>query len=122
MFAAAASWTVASALSKSAYESWSVTVNTPAGPARVNRYLLQNRTEQALVLYWYQGRGRVAADEYRVKGELLRDAALHGRTEEALVRIVVHLNERTDEAAAASRASETAAALIPAVEKVLPQW
>src|SRR5690606_33890087 len=30
----------------------------------VNRYLLQNKEQRALVFYWYQGRGRVAASEY----------------------------------------------------------
>ena len=55
----------------------------------VNRYLLKNGATQALVLYWYQGRGRIVASEYAVKWNLLRDAALKGHTEEALVRIVV---------------------------------
>ena len=55
----------------------------------VNRYLLKNGAVQALVFYWYQGRGRIVANEYAVKWNLLRDAALEGHTEEALVRIVV---------------------------------
>jgi EpsI family protein len=55
----------------------------------VNKYLLKNGAIQALVFYWYQGRGRVVASEYAVKWNLLRDAALVGHTEEALVRIVV---------------------------------
>jgi EpsI family protein len=98
------------------------TVATPAGPRVVNRYLLQNKERRALVYYWYQGRGRVASDEFRVKWDLLRDAAIHGRTEEALVRIVVHFNEKTDEASAAAWASRAAADLIPAVESALPPW
>jgi hypothetical protein len=52
------------------------------------------------VYYWYQGRGRVAASEYQVKWELLRDAALRARTEEAMVRIVVPLGAAAEEAAA----------------------
>ena len=55
----------------------------------VNKYLLKNGVTQALVFYWYQGRGRIVASEYAVKWNLLRDAALEGHTEEALVRIVV---------------------------------
>jgi hypothetical protein len=51
--------------------------------------MLANQSARALVYYWYQGRGRTEASEYRVKWNLLRDAALRGRTEEALVRIVV---------------------------------
>ena len=56
---------------------------------QVNRVLLANKGTRALVYYWYQGRGRIESNEYKVKWNLLRDAALFGRTEEALVRIVV---------------------------------
>jgi EpsI family protein len=55
----------------------------------VNKYLLKNNNLQAVVFYWYQGRGRVVASEYAVKWNLLQDAALKGHTEEALVRIMV---------------------------------
>ena len=55
----------------------------------LNRSLLKNGSATAVVFYWYQGRGRVVANEYAVKWNLLRDAALAGHTEEALVRVVV---------------------------------
>jgi len=55
----------------------------------VNHYTLKNGPASAVVYYWYQGRGRVVANEYRVKWNLLRDAAVLGHTEEALVRVVV---------------------------------
>jgi EpsI family protein len=55
----------------------------------LNRYLLKNGASSAVVFYWYQGRGRIVANEYLVKWNLLRDAALAGHTEEALVRVVV---------------------------------
>jgi EpsI family protein len=98
------------------------TLQTAAGTATVNRYLLQNKQQRALVFYWYQGRGRVASNEYRVKWELLRDSALRGRSEEALVRIVVHLNPSTTEAQATQWATRVATDLIPAVDRVLPAW
>ncbi len=97
----------------------------------VNRYLLANGPSQAVVYYWYQGRGRVAWSEYRVKWDLLRDAAKHGRTEEALVRIMVPLTEATAGSAAelADRvkraddvATKVAHELLPQVERVLPRW
>ena len=97
-------------------------VKTVDGNRVVNRYLLQNKERRALVYYWYQGRGRVASDEFGVKWDLLRDAALNGRTEEALVRIVVHFNDKTNESSAAEWASRAAADLIPAVESALPVW
>jgi EpsI family protein len=55
----------------------------------VNRYVLKNGNAIALTYYWYQGRGRVTANEYAVKWNLLRDATTLGHTEEALVRVVV---------------------------------
>jgi EpsI family protein len=74
---------------------WDIMENTPiplasdAGSPLINRVVLANKGARALVYYWYQGRGRIASNEYRVKWDLLRDAALYGRTEEALVRIIV---------------------------------
>lgn len=84
----------------------------------VNRYILANGPAQALVLYWYQGRGRVAHSEYAVKWDLLRDAATRGRTEEALVRVMVPI--RTTESEATRMALRAAERLIPAVESALP--
>jgi hypothetical protein len=69
------------------------------------------------VLYWYQGRGRGASNEYRVKWDLLRDAALRRRSDEALVRVVVPVRSGEDAAALAVRVAET---LAPAVAEALP--
>jgi EpsI family protein len=69
----------------------------------VNQYTLKNGLQSAVVYYWYQGRGRVVASEYAVKWNLLRDAALTGHTEEALVRVVVPVRST-----ASTAASETA--------------
>ena len=93
-------------------------VATAGGAVTVNHYLLQKGTEQALVLYWYQGRGRVEANEYAVKFDLLRDAALRQRSEEALVRIVVPIRPGED---ALPLARTAAQAVIPAVFAALPE-
>ena len=96
----------------------------------MNRVLLANKTVRAMVYYWYQGRGRIASSEYGVKWDLLRDAALYGRTEEALVRIVVPVNDPVmgagtiDDAAvreADAMAMRVAAELAPAVDRVMPR-
>jgi EpsI family protein len=94
----------------------------------VNRYLLANKGAQALVYYWYQGRGRIEYDEYKVKWNLLKDAAFHGRTEEALVRIVIPIDPRTLQggnaqavyAAADAHADNLTRQLVPRVTAVLP--
>ena len=87
---------------------------------QVNRYMLRREEDRALVLYWYQGRGRVAHNEYAVKFDLLRDAALRGRTDEALVRIVVPVTQA--EETAFSLARDFAALVIPALEGALPRF
>lgn len=58
-------------------------------PHTLNRYVLKKGPATSVAFYWYQGRGRIVANEYTVKLNLLRDAALAGHTEEALVRVVV---------------------------------
>ena len=95
------------------------TVETSSGPVSVNRYLLQHEQQQALVLYWYQGRGRVEANEYVVKWDLLRDAALRQRSEEALVRVVVPLEAGTEDQALAL-ATSVSSLLVPALYTALP--
>jgi EpsI family protein len=107
-------------------------VQLPGSETRgtANRVLLSNKDVRALVYYWYQGRGREESNEYKVKWDLLRDAALYGRTEEALVRIVVPVAKMTsisdqsdsDPAvlAADRLARDVATLLTPAVQRVLP--
>jgi EpsI family protein len=97
------------------------TIVAASGSHVVNRYVLKNGPTLALVYYWYQGRGRVVASEYAVKLNLLRDAALRGHTEEALVRLVVVV-DRTDTsmAKADALAMRIAPRLMNEVEQVLP--
>lgn len=100
-------------------EASAVTIPTALGSVTVNRYRVAKHNSEALVYYWYQGRGRVAHDEFRVKYELLRDAALHGRTEEALVRIVVSI-QGNNVATADSTARSVVSPLVADVDRVLP--
>jgi EpsI family protein len=94
----------------------------------VNRYLLEFNGLRALVLYWYQGRGRVAANEFAVKLHLLRDVATTGRSDEALVRIVLPLGAMDSTTGPAGFTEEdaerlglrVATALVPALQEVLP--
>jgi EpsI family protein len=96
----------------------------------VNHYTLKNGPATAIVYYWYQGRGRIVASEYQVKWNLLRDAALLGHTEEALVRVVAYVNPPggTKDSASVERAFADADAkgaaiagkLIGEVTRVLP--
>lgn len=98
--------------------SGTVDVETSAGNWTLNRYVIARGGSRAVVYYWYQGRGRISANEYAVKWELLRDKAVHRRSEEALVRIVVQMTGTEGEADALATAA--ARQIIPEVFRVLP--
>jgi EpsI family protein len=55
----------------------------------VNRYVIEKEHDRRLVYYWYQGRGRVVANEYANKVWLVVDAIRTGRSDGALVRAMV---------------------------------
>lgn len=97
------------------------TITAADGPHVVNRDILKNGSQEALVYYWYQGRGRVVASEYRVKWNLLKDAALTGHTEEALVRLVVPVGSGSNAVANAEQLGmRIAPRLLDATARVLP--
>jgi EpsI family protein len=54
----------------------------------VNQFVIQKGLERQVVLYWYQGRGRVNASEYANKAFLMLDAARLHRTNGGLVRLI----------------------------------
>jgi len=93
-------------------------ITTPLGEIPVNRYLIGNGPAKAVVLYWYQGRGRVEANEYVVKWDLLRDQALFGRSDEALVRVIVPVTTTDD--AAFQQAVRVAQELVVGVDRAVP--
>jgi EpsI family protein len=102
-------------------------LDVDGSPHVVNSYLLKNGASVALTYYWYQGRGRVVANEYEVKWNLLRDAALFRRTEEALVRVMVPIRTPGagwDEASylrAQRLGDDIAARMIREVGRVMPR-
>ena len=64
---------------------------------------------QSVVLYWYQARDRVIASEYAAKFYTVEDAMRYNRSDTALVRVVVGVdNGNTD------RAVETAVSFVKA--------
>jgi len=55
----------------------------------VNHYSISNAGQKLAVLYWYQSRKRIIANEYNGKLLLMKDALLEGHTSGALVRITM---------------------------------
>ena len=53
-----------------------------------NKYVIQNGEYKSLMIYWYQGRGRIVANDFANKGWLMFDAARLRRTDGGLVRLL----------------------------------
>lgn len=59
----------------------------------VNRVLIKKGDQQQLVYYWFQGHGRIIANEYINKWYLFVDSIVKNRTDGALVRVVTSVAE-----------------------------
>jgi EpsI family protein len=87
----------------------------------VNRYLIQKATDEQVVLYWYQGRNRVVANEYSNKLWLMVDAARLHRTNGSLVRVIAPVGNATGGVAGADAATtQFASVLYPHLSPYLP--
>lgn len=65
-------------------------------PIEVNRYVIENGGERALVLYWYQENGRIIASEYWGKFYLVWDGMKTRRRDGAIVRLLIPLRKSDD--------------------------
>lgn len=84
------------------------------GAIPVNEHIIQRDGTRLAVMYWYQSRRRVVADEYRAKLFLIRDALIDRRTGGAIVRIMCPADPGSLRAA-----HEFAAALFPHVRTAI---
>jgi EpsI family protein len=85
---------------------------------RVNEYVIEKGPARQVVLYWYQGRGRVIANEYTNKALLMLDAATRHRTNGGLVRVLAPVSASTEDAR--RDAAAFAAALFPLLDRYVP--
>ena len=58
-------------------------------PMVINQYQIYRMGQRMTVLYWFQTRGRVVANEYLAKLMLMRDGLLEHRTSGSFVRIIL---------------------------------
>jgi EpsI family protein len=92
---------------------------TPARQIVVNDYVIQKDLNKQMVLYWYQGRGRVIASEYAGKFWMVTDAISRNRTDGALVRLITPMND--GEAKARMRLIGFAQSLFPDLDAIIPK-
>lgn len=63
--------------------------NGAADHAEVNEYLIGKDDVKMLAFYWYQGRGRIIASDYWGRFYTIKDALWLGRTDGAIVRVII---------------------------------
>ena len=90
------------------------------GTWEVNHLILGRNLEKLSVLYWYQGRGRIQADEYHDRAYLVLDGILHSRSDGSLVRLTMATPNGVEQALAQQK--QLAALIIPALAKILPPF
>ena len=76
-----------------------VEINTPSGKSfQANRYIIENGTSKAVMIYWYQGRGRAVSSEYHDKVYTVLDSVLRRRSDGSMVRVMTSVGSSEVEA------------------------
>ncbi|HEV2488869.1 MAG TPA: EpsI family protein [Candidatus Acidoferrales bacterium] len=86
----------------------------------VNDYVIQQGLNKDLVFYWYQGRGRVIANEYWGKFWMISDAITRNRTDGALVRLYTPIAANDGLQDAQARLVKFTQILFPYLNEVIP--
>jgi EpsI family protein len=97
-------------------------IDQPGGKQiEVNRILVTKGAERALVLYWYQARGRVTPSEYGAKYYLVADAMRMNRSDGALVRIITFMKNGESVAKAEATAIGFSQLVSPLLDSYIPK-
>jgi exosortase D (VPLPA-CTERM-specific) len=76
-----------------------IQIQTPSGKIfSANRYIIDNGTNKAVMIYWYQGRGRAVASEYTDKVYTVLDSVLRRRSDSSMVRVMTSVISSENEA------------------------
>ena len=97
-----------------------IEIKTPSGKTfTANRYRIENGTFDEIMIYWYQGRGRIEASEYRDKLNTILDSVSRRRTDGAMVRVMTDVGD--NEPAAQAAAADLAAQLEDQLPPFIPE-
>lgn len=96
-----------------------ITISSPNGKSFVaNKYVIANGNTRELMIYWYQGRGRMIASEYWGKVYTVLDSVRLRRSDAAMVRVTVPI--MSSNAAALESAREFAGATADELTEFVP--
>jgi EpsI family protein len=91
------------------------------GQGSINEYLIEKDGIKMLAFYWYHGRGRMVASEYWARAATIKDAMWLGRTDGALVRVIVPMGNADDaEDLARAAGLDLVQTLLPVLPKYVP--
>lgn len=94
-----------------------ISISLPNGQSFLaNKYVIENGGHRELMVYWYQGRGRMIASEYWGKIYTVLDSVRLRRSDAAMVRVTVPIT--SSDAAALESAREFAGV----ASQVLPEF
>jgi EpsI family protein len=86
---------------------------------KANLYIIENGIYREAMIYWYQGRGRTEASEYRDKLNTVIDSVTRRRTDGAMVRVMADIG--TDQAASLAAAQDLASNLVAELPAFIPE-
>ncbi len=96
-----------------------VEITTSAGKTfTANRYTVQKGNYREILIYWYQGRGRITASEYRDKIYTSIDSLVRQRSDGALVRVMTPAGR--DEAKSLQAAMDLSAQVAEHITEFVP--
>jgi EpsI family protein len=94
-----------------------ITISLPNGQSFLaNKYVIENGGHRELMIYWYQGRGRMIASEYWGKIYTVLDSVRLRRSDAAMVRVTVPIT------ASDATALESAREFAGLTSEVLPEF
>lgn len=94
-----------------------LTLTLPRGRISVNRYLVARGSQRELILYWFQQRGRVIRSEYWSKFYQVWDGLRHSRSDAALVRVAIPIQ---DNHSATAVGADFIRAVMPRLKAFIP--
>ncbi|CAN5317657.1 hypothetical protein BH10ACI2_BH10ACI2_22340 [soil metagenome] len=98
----------------------SVEITTSDGRSfMANRYIIDSGKSREVMLYWYSGRGRNEASEYRDKLNTIWDSVTRRRSDGAMVRVMTGVD--SDEAAAVKAATDLSSRLAENLSAFIPE-
>lgn len=97
-----------------------IEIKTPSGKTfAANRYRIENGINDQIMIYWYQGRGRAEASEYRDKINTVLDSTFRRRSDGALIRILIPVGD--DEQKATEAAINLSALTVENLSDFVPE-